>query len=34
MSFLLGQIVATPGVLKEIPRDEVFLALQRHYNGD
>ncbi len=30
----LGRVVATPGVLDEIPKAEIFAALQRHQRGD
>jgi hypothetical protein len=32
--FSLGQIVATPGALREISNDEILTALGRHANGD
>ena len=32
--FALGQTVATPHVLKVVPKAEIFAALQRHQNCD
>ena len=32
--FVLGQTVATPHVLKVVPKAEIFAALQRHQNCD
>src|SRR5258706_43917 len=32
--FLLGQIVATPNALNQIPNDEILNALSRHVRGD
>jgi len=32
--FSLGKIVATPGALREVPQDEVLLALDRYSRGD
>ena len=32
--FCLGQIVATPGALRDIPNEEILAALARHANGD
>ncbi len=32
--FLLGQIVATPNALNQIPSDEILNALSRHVRGD
>ena len=32
--FSLGQIVATPNALSQIPNDEIFIALSRHVRGD
>ena len=32
--FALGQIVATPHVLKIVPEEEIFAALLRHQNCD
>ena len=30
----MGKVVATPAVLKAVPRSEVFAALKRHRLGD
>jgi len=32
--FSLGQIVATPSALEEIPNEEILAALTRHVQGD
>jgi hypothetical protein len=32
--FSLGQMVATPNALANIPNDEILLALSRHVRGD
>ena len=32
--FSLGQIVATPNALSQIPNDEILVALSRHVRGD
>ena len=32
--FSLGQMVATPNALAQIPNDEILLALSRHVRGD
>ena len=32
--FSLGQIVATPNALSQIPNDEILIALFRHVRGD
>jgi hypothetical protein len=32
--FLLGRVVATPGVLAKVPDDEIKSALSRHHHGD
>jgi hypothetical protein len=32
--FPLGQIVATPNALSQIPYDEILAALSRHVRGD
>ena len=32
--FSLGQLVATPGVLEVVPREEITRALNRHICGD
>ncbi len=32
--FQLGRLVATPGVLEQIPRPELFAAVRRHQCGD
>lgn len=32
--FPLGRVVATPGVLEDINRDEIQVALSRHVRGD
>lgn len=32
--FAVGHIVATPGALREIPRDDIERALARHARGD
>ena len=32
--FLLGQIVATPNALNQIPNDEILKAIFRHERGD
>jgi len=32
--FSLGQMVATPNALDNIPHDEILLALSRHIQGD
>lgn len=32
--FPLGHIVATPGVIEEVPHDELQDSLSRHHHGD
>ncbi len=32
--FPFGRLVATPGIIREIPAEEVLLALTRHAQGD
>jgi len=32
--FKLGQVVATPGALEELSREEISSALRRHASGD
>lgn len=32
--FPLGRVVATPGVLAAVPKDQMQLALARHHHGD
>ncbi len=32
--FMLGQMVATPNALNQIPNDEIMIALSRHVRGD
>jgi hypothetical protein len=32
--FLLGQVVATPNALNQIPNGEILTALNRHVRGD
>lgn len=32
--FSLGQVVATPNALNQIPNDEILTALSRHVRGD
>ena len=32
--FPLGRVVATPGVLEDIDREEIQVALSRHVRGD
>lgn len=33
-SVTLGKVCATPGVLREVPPEELLLALDRHQRGD
>ncbi len=30
----LGRVTATPGVLEQVPKAEIFAALSRHQRGD
>jgi hypothetical protein len=32
--FLLGQVVATPGVMEKVSEDDRISAITRHINGD
>ena len=32
--FRLGRLLATPGVLAQVPNDEMLAALSRHVSGD
>jgi len=32
--FAIGQLVATPTVLKQVPHEEIQAALRRHITGD
>jgi hypothetical protein len=32
--FLLGQVIATPGVMEKVNEDDRISALTRHINGD
>lgn len=34
VKFQLGRVVATPGVLEQVPRAELFAAVERHLCGD
>ena len=34
MLFPMGRLLATPGVLETVSRDEIFIALGRHLKGD